>query len=114
MKYDKGNVFYKIINKEISSDILLEGEHFVAFRDVRPKAPVHILVVPRGGYVDWRDFSTHASAEEIAGFCRGIAEVIDFAGLNKGGYRLISNSGEFGQQEVFHMHVHILGDVTVK
>lgn len=110
MQYDRNNVFYKIIHKEIQSDILLEREHFIAFRDIRPKAPVHILVIPKGEYVDWYDFAANASSEEISGFCRGISEVIERMGLKKGGYRLISNSGEFGQQEVFHMHVHVLGN----
>ncbi|MBQ8651149.1 MAG: HIT domain-containing protein [Alphaproteobacteria bacterium] len=109
MQYDKNNVFYKIINKTIKTNIVLEGEHFLAFHDITPKAPVHVLVIPKGCYVDYRDFIESATDEEILDFQKGIQKVIDKMKIREGGYRLISNSGKFGQQEVMHMHVHILG-----
>ncbi len=109
MAYDKNNIFYKIINKEIKANIVLEGEYFIAFHDITPKAPVHVLMIPKGCYIDYRDFVENASDSEILDFQRGSSRVIEMLKLKKGGYRLISNSGKFGQQEVMHMHVHILG-----
>jgi len=109
MQYDKNNIFYKIINKEVKSNILLEGKHFLAFHDITPKAPVHILIIPKGNYIDYNDFVLNASDKEIIDFNKGISEVIKLMKLEEGGFRLISNSGKFGNQEVMHMHVHILG-----
>lgn len=109
MQYDKNNVFYKIINKEINSTPVLEGDHFIAINDISPKAPVHILIIPKGCYIDYTDFIKNASNDEILDFHRGISKIIDIMKLEDGGYRLISNSGKFGMQEVMHMHVHILG-----
>ena len=98
-EYNKDNIFYKIINKEIKSNLVLEGKHFIAINDIRPKAPVHVLIIPKGNYIDYSDFVTNATDEEI----------IEQMKLLPGGYKLLSNSGIFGQQEVPHMHVHILG-----
>lgn len=109
MNYNKDNVFYKILHKEINSDIVIEGKHFIVIRDIKPKAPVHMLVIPRGNYVDYGDFISNASDEEILDFNRGISKVIGLLHLDKGGYTLVSNSGKFGKQEVPHMHVHVLG-----
>jgi diadenosine tetraphosphate (Ap4A) HIT family hydrolase len=108
-KYDKNNVFYKIINREIKSNIILEGKHYIAIHDISPKAPVHVLVIPKGEYVDYYDFITNASPEEILDYQEGIAKVIETMRLKEGGYRLISNSGKFGEQEVMHTHIHIQG-----
>ena len=108
-EYNKDNIFYKIINKEINSNLVLEGKHFIAINDIRPKAPVHILIIPKGNYIDYSDFVSNATDEEIIDFNKGIAQIIEQMRLLPGGYKLLSNSGVFGQQEVPHMHVHILG-----
>jgi histidine triad (HIT) family protein len=114
MEYDKNNVFYKIINRTLKTDIVLEGEHFLAFHDVAPKAPVHILIIPKGCYVDYCDFVKNACDAEILDFQKGIAKIVEMMKLEEGGYKLISNAGKFktqflGAQEVMHMHIHILG-----
>lgn len=113
--YDKDNVFYKIINKEINANIVLEGKHFIAFHDIAPKAPVHILIIPKGLYVDYNDFASNASDEEILDFNRGISEIVKIMRLEKHGFKILSNAGKFTTpdfpepQSVMHMHVHILG-----
>jgi histidine triad (HIT) family protein len=112
MKYDKNNIFYKIINKEVEANVILEGEHYVVIHDIAPRAPVHMLVIPKGDYVDYRDFIMNASSAEVIDFNSGVARAIDMMKLGKCGFRLISNAGEFGKQEVMHMHVHVLGDVN--
>lgn len=110
MAYDKNNVFYKIIHKEVKSNIILEGEYFVAIHDIAPKAPVHVLVIPKGEYTNMYEFLTKASKEEILDLNQGIARIIDMMKLTIGGYRIIENSGKFGMQEVPHMHVHVMGN----
>jgi histidine triad (HIT) family protein len=112
MKYDSNNVFYKIINGQAKADMVLEGEYYIAINDISPKAPVHILVIPKNSYIDYNDFATNASDAEIIDFTKGLAQIIKMKNLEEGGFRLISNSGTFGQQEVMHMHMHILGDVA--
>ncbi|MDR2074882.1 MAG: HIT domain-containing protein [Holosporales bacterium] len=112
MKYNKDNAFYKIIHKELKSNILLEGEHYIVIHDIRPKAPVHVLIITKGEYTDWYDFVTQANPSEIVDLNRAIAKTIDLLGLKEGGYKIISNSGKFGMQEVPHMHVHVLGNAS--
>ena len=109
MEYNTNNVFYKIIHKEINTDLILDGKYFIAIHDIKPKAPVHVLIIPKGNYIDYTDFLNKASDEEIIDFNKGIGQIVNLMKLQEGGYRLISNSGKFGQQEVPHMHVHILG-----
>lgn len=109
MQYDSNNVFYKIIHKEIKTNIVLEGDHFLAFHDITPKAPVHILIISKGNYVDYNDFIENADDSEILDFNKGISKIIKMMKLEKYGFQLISNAGKFGNQEVMHMHVHILG-----
>ncbi|MDR3224307.1 MAG: HIT domain-containing protein [Holosporales bacterium] len=114
MQYDKNNVFYKIINRELNANIILEGEHFLAFHDIAPKAPVHVLVIPKGCYVDYYDFVLNASDTEILDFCRGTAEIIKMMKIEKPGFKLVANAGKFSMndekgQEVMHFHFHILG-----
>lgn len=114
-QYDKNNVFYRIINKEINANIVLESKYSIAFHDIAPKAPVHILLIPKGLYVDYNDFALKASDEEILDFNRGIAEIVKIMRLEKHGFKIISNAGKFTTpdfpepQSVMHMHVHILG-----
>ncbi len=110
--YDDQNVFAKILRGEIPCDKVLETEHSLAFNDIAPQAPTHVLVIPRGPYVNYDHFAAAASEAEIVDFTRAVREVIARLGLEPGqggmGYRLIANTGEAGVQEVPHMHVHIL------
>lgn len=109
MTYDTENIFARIIRGEIPCDKVYENDHALAFRDVNPQAPVHVLIVPKGAYVSSSDFSDSASEAEIAGFMRAIAEVARREGVIADGYRLISNAGANGHQEVMHFHMHLLG-----
>ena len=107
--YDEGNIFARILRGEIPAKAVYEDEHALAFHDINPQAPVHILVIPRGAYVSWDDFSERASAEEIAGFVRAVGQVARSQGLVAPGYRLLANVGMNSGQEVPHLHVHIFG-----
>lgn len=107
--YDESNVFARILNGELPCDKVHEDEHVLAFRDIRPLAPTHILVIPKGAYVSWDDFSERASEAEIAGFVRAVGRVAREEGLAAPGYRLLANVGGDGGQEVPHLHVHIFG-----
>ena len=107
--YDDQNVFARILRGELPAQRVYESEHAIAFRDIRPQAPVHLLVIPRGPYVSWNDFSANASDAEIAGFVRAVGAVAREAGLASSGYRLLSNIGHDAHQEVPHMHVHVFG-----
>ena len=110
--YDSENIFAKILRGEIPNDTVLETGHSLAFNDIAPQAPVHVLVLPKGHYVNWDHFVTSASAEEILDYSRAIHAVIEKLGLEPGeggqGYRLIMNAGEAGVQDVQHLHAHIL------
>lgn len=105
--YDDGNIFARILRGEIPATIVYQDEHAIAFNDIAPQAPTHVLVIPRGRYVSWDDFSARASDAEIAGFIRAVGHVARAAGLVEPGYRLLANIGRDGGQEVAHLHVHI-------
>ena len=107
--YDDANVFAKILRGEIPSNKVYEDEWALAFHDIAPQAPVHILVVPKGDYVSWDDFSAMASDAEIAGFSRAVGKVARDAGLVGSGYRVLYNIGRNGGQEIAHLHAHIFG-----
>ncbi len=109
MAYDPNNIFAKILRGEIPARLVHETPHSIAFNDIRPQAPVHILVIPRGAYVSWDDFSKQASDAEIADFVRAVGDVARAAGVDASGYRLFANHGEHSHQEVPHLHVHITG-----
>lgn len=109
MAYDNDNIFAKILRGEIPCKKMLETEHTLAFEDIQPKAPTHVLVVPKGAYVDHADFAEKATDAELADFARTIGRVAREAGVTERGYRLIANSGPEGGQEVPHYHVHVLG-----
>jgi histidine triad (HIT) family protein len=109
LPYDERNVFAKILRGEIPCNRVYEDEWALAFHDIAPQAPVHILVVPKGPYVSWDDFSAHAPAEAIAGFVRAVGHVARVNGLVAPGYRLLANTGAHGGQEVPHLHVHLFG-----
>ena len=107
--YDDGNVFAKILRGELPSKAVYEDEWALAFHDINPLAPVHILVIPKGPYVSWDDFTSKASDEEIAGFVRAVGKVARDQQLVVQGYRLLANTGKRAGQEVPHLHVHIFG-----
>ena len=109
MAYDRDNVFAKILRGELPCDRVYEDDHALAFRDINPLAPVHVLVVPKGEYVSMDDFSANAPPEAIAGFFRAVGETARRLGLAAGGYRFLANTGVDGNQEVAHFHVHIFG-----
>lgn len=107
--YDDSNIFARILRGEIPNRTVYQDEWALAFHDINPQAPVHILVIPKGAYVSWDDFSARASEGEIAGFVRAVGHVARQAGLVEPGYRLLANIGGHGHQEVPHLHVHIFG-----
>jgi histidine triad (HIT) family protein len=109
LPYDDDNIFAKILRGEIPCKKVWENEHALAFHDIRPQAPVHVLVVPKGAYVGWDDFTAKASDAEIAGFIRAVGAVTRELGVDKPGYRLMVNMGGHGHQEVPHLHVHVFG-----
>jgi diadenosine tetraphosphate (Ap4A) HIT family hydrolase len=109
MAYDPDNIFARILRGEIPCDKVHEDDHVLAFRDIDPKRPVHILVIPKGEYISLDDFSANATDAEIAAFTRAVGRIAREAGVAESGYRLIANAGENGGQEVPHFHVHILG-----
>ena len=107
--YDDTNIFARILRGEIPSNRVYEDEHVLAFNDINPLAPTHILVIPKGAYVSWDDFSARASDAEIAGLTRAVGRIARDAGLVEPGYRLLANVGPHSGQEVPHLHVHIFG-----
>ena len=107
--YDPENIFAKILREEIPCNKVYEDEWSLAFHDINPQADVHILVIPKGDYVSWDDFSAKATADEIAGFVRAVGHVAREQGLVVRGYRLLGNVGRNGGQEVPHLHVHLFG-----
>ncbi|MCX7643805.1 MAG: histidine triad nucleotide-binding protein [Rhodobacteraceae bacterium] len=106
--YDPQNIFARILRGEIPNRTVLETPHTLAFHDIHPQAPVHVLVIPKGAYVDFDDFASRADADEIVDLHRAAARVVALLGL-EAGYRVISNAGANGGQEVPHFHLHILG-----
>jgi len=109
LPYDDANIFAHILRGEIPSARVYEDEWAIAFHDIAPQAPTHILVIPPGPYVSWDDFSARASDAEIAGFVRAVGTVAQQHGLVEPGYRLLANTGGHGGQEVAHLHVHLFG-----
>ena len=107
LPYDETNIFARILRGELPSKTVYEDEFALAFHDINPQAPLHILVIPKGPYVSWDDFSERASDTEIAGFIRAVGKVARDAGLVAPGYRLLANVGLDSHQEIAHLHVHI-------
>ena len=107
--YDPNNVFARILRGEIPCNKVYEDEAALAFHDINPQAPVHVLVIPKGAYVSWDDFTAKASAQEIADFMSAVGAVTRQLGVDGPGYRLMVNMGGHGHQEVPHLHVHIFG-----
>jgi len=98
-----------IIRGEIPCDKVYEDDHVLAFRDINPQTPTHILIVPKGAYVSFADFSQEASPEEIAAFVRATGKIASEAGLDAAGYRILANHGADAHQEVPHFHLHLFG-----
>ena len=115
MSYDEENIFAKILRGEIPCDKVYENDYILAFKDINPLADVHVLVIPKGAYVSWDDFSARADSAEIVAFVGAVGELgrtlksASGLSLADGGYRVISNHGKHGNQEVPHFHVHIIG-----
>jgi diadenosine tetraphosphate (Ap4A) HIT family hydrolase len=107
--YDDSNIFARILRGEIPSRKVYEDDHVLAFHDINPLAPTHILVIPKGAYVSWDDFSEKASEAEIGAFVRAVGKIARDQGLVEPGYRLLANVGPNSGQEVPHLHAHIFG-----
>jgi diadenosine tetraphosphate (Ap4A) HIT family hydrolase len=107
--YDDSNIFARILRGELPCKKVYEDDHALAFHDINPLAPVHILVIPKGKYVSWDDFSERAPDEELAGFTRAVGRVARDHQLVVQGYRMLANIGKRSGQEVPHLHVHIFG-----
>jgi diadenosine tetraphosphate (Ap4A) HIT family hydrolase len=105
--YDDGNIFARILRGELPANKVYEDEHVLAFRDLNPLSPTHILVIPKGPFVSWDDFSAKASDAEIAAFVRAAGKIAREAGLVEKGYRVLANSGPNAEQQVPHLHLHI-------
>jgi diadenosine tetraphosphate (Ap4A) HIT family hydrolase len=105
--YDPNNVFARILRGEIPNRTVYEDEWALAFEDINPVAPIHVLVIPKSPYVSLADFNAHATPDQIAGFWRAVSAVTTKLGLAKDGFRILSNAGFESGQEVPHMHVHI-------
>ena len=114
MAYNDQNIFAKILRGEIPCNKVYEDDHALAFHDIAPQAPVHVLVIPKGPYISHADFSEKASDAEIAGFYRAVGTVARQLDLDEPGYRLIANHGAAAFQEVPHLHVHIFGGRPMK
>ena len=109
LPYDDGNIFARILRGELPNKTVMESAHSLAFHDINPLAPIHVLVIPKGAYVSWDDFADQASDAEIADFTRTVGKVAVAVGADTQGYRVLSNVGKRGGQEVPHLHVHIFG-----
>jgi diadenosine tetraphosphate (Ap4A) HIT family hydrolase len=109
MSYDPNNAFARILRGELPCKKIYEDQHVLAFHDIRPQAPVHVLVIPKGAYASMNDFHAQASEAEQAALMRALGKVAEMAGVAENGYRLIANTGVDGHQEVPHLHFHIMG-----
>ena len=109
MAYDRNNIFARILRGEIPCDKVYEDAHVLAFRDIRPQAQTHVLVIPKGEYVSFDDFSQKASPEEITALVRAIGQIAREQGVAESGYRILANTGPAAHQEVPHFHVHLFG-----
>ena len=107
--YDKNNIFAKILRGEIPCNKIYEDKFALAFKDINPQAKVHVLVIPKGAYVDMNDFAANSKSEEIEGLIRALGKVASILGVSASGYRYLGNNGSDGGQEVPHLHFHIFG-----
>jgi len=107
MAYDPNNIFARILRGEIPNRTVYEDEHALAFHDINPLTPTHVLVIPKGAYVSFADFSAKASDAEIVGFVRAVGKVARDLGAEDPGYRIVANNGADARQEVPHLHIHV-------
>ena len=108
-QYDETNIFAKIIKGEAKAEIVFENKYVICFNDIFPKAPVHILIIPKGKYLDLEDFSSNSNNEEKIAVFNAFSHIIKKFNIKETGYRLISNAGKHGRQEVPHLHFHLIG-----
>ena len=111
--YDTNNVFAKILRKELPSKRVFENEYAIAFQNIDPRAQTHVLVIPRGEYTDFYDFTTRATVEAQSGFWHAVTETADALGIT-GNFRIVANTGTGAGQSVFHFHVHLMSDAKFK
>ena len=109
LPYDESNILARILRGELPCIKVHETGHTLAIHDIKPLAPIHVLVMPKGAYVSWDDFSAKASEAEIADFVRAVGEVGRMTGASAQGYRVMANTGKRGGQEIAHLHVHVFG-----
>ena len=109
MVYDRNNIFGRILRGEIPCNKVYDDQHVLAFHDISPQSPTHILVIPKGEYVSFDDFSEKASAEEVTALIRAIGHLAREQGVAESGYRILANTGPAAHQEVPHFHVHLFG-----
>ena len=109
MTYDRNNIFARILRGEIPCNKVYEDAHVLAFHDISPQSPTHVLVIPKGEYVSFDDFSQNASAEEIAALVRAVGQIAREQGVAESGYRILANTGPAAHQEVPHFHMHLFG-----
>jgi diadenosine tetraphosphate (Ap4A) HIT family hydrolase len=109
MAYERNNIFARILRGEIPCNTVYEDAHVLAFHDISPQSPTHVLVIPKGEYVSFDDFSQNASAEEIAALMRAVGRIAREQGVAESGYRILANTGPAAHQEVQHFHVHLFG-----
>ncbi len=107
--YDENNIFAKILRSEISCQKILENDHAVSFSDINPQAPIHILIIPKNSYLNFYDFTQNASPNEVIFFWKLVNDLIEDKNISEKGFRIITNSGNDGNQDVPHFHVHLLG-----
>ena len=107
--YDNNNIFAKILRGEIPNTTVYEDDHVLAFDDIAPQAPVHVMVIPKGKYISMTDFAETASDTEIAALNRAVLKVVEAKGLKESGYRTLVNNGDDGGQEIPHLHIHVCG-----
>tara|TARA_B110000008_G_C16712929_1_gene461556 strand:- start:36 stop:398 length:363 start_codon:yes stop_codon:yes gene_type:complete len=108
-EYDITNIFSKILRSEVNCQKVLENENALAFLDINPQAPIHILIIPKNEYIDFYDFTKNSSLQEIKDFWKLVHDVINHKNISNAGFRIITNSGKDGNQDVPHFHVHLLG-----
>jgi histidine triad (HIT) family protein len=114
MAYDNDNIFAKILRGEIPNATVFEDESVLAFNDIAPKTPIHVLVIPKRPYIDMDDFSVNGTVEEIGNFFKKVGDIARNLGLDENGYRVVSNNGPNAGQLVPHFHVHIMGGQKIK
>ena len=107
--YDRNNIFAKILRSELPCNKVIENDYALAFSDINPQSPIHILIIPKNAYLNFHDFTENASIKEIELFWQLVSDVINLNKISKQGFRIISNSGVDGNQDVPHFHVHLLG-----